>query len=478
MTAGVGDGLGRCSASSAEIVRRTPSGPIYGHLRRIHEVEPAGAEPHVDDDPVEDVGGVVPEHVLDGPQPLAVGAGTDAPASSVRYEAESSEPSAAEYPGTMNTSQIEALISRGDELGCLNLSEVSELTQELDLSDEEAQALADRLEARGIDVTDDCGREADGPTSYGNGELATMTGDTLQLFLRDIRRYPLLSAEEEIELAKRIERGDLEAKERMVNSNLRLVVSLAKKYQGHELSLLDLIQEGILGLIRAAEKFDWRKGYKFSTYATFWIRQAIQRGLANQGRTIRIPVHIGQRERKIARVERELAVKLERAPTDEEIAEAADITLRELEETRDAARTVTSLDRPVGEDEDTALGDLFASDEPEPSEEAEIALREEAVRNALENLSEQERRVIQLRYGINGDEPTPCARRAGSSGSRRSACGESSTRRSSGSPPRARSRASRRRLLGLRCIPLSGLGRRPAWRFHALPENGAGQAAG
>ena len=234
-----------------------------------------------------------------------------------------------------------------------------------------------------------------------------MTGDTLQLFLRDIRRYPLLSAEEEVELAKRIERGDLEAKERMVNSNLRLVVSLAKKYQGHELSLLDLIQEGILGLIRAAEKFDWRKGYKFSTYATFWIRQAIQRGLANQGRTIRIPVHIGQRERKIARVERELAVKLERAPTDEEVAQAADITLRELEETRDAARTVTSLDRPVGEDEDTAFGDLFASDAPEPSEEAEIALREEAVRDALENLSDQERRVIQLRYGINGDNPTP-----------------------------------------------------------------------
>ena len=136
-----------------------------------------------------------------------------------------------------------------------------------------------------------------------------MTGDTLQLFLRDIRRHPLLTADEEVELAKRIERGDLEAKERMVNSNLRLVVSLAKKYQGHELSLLDLIQEGILGLIRASEKFDWRKGYKFSTYATFWIRQAIQRGLANQGRTIRLPVHIGQRERKIARADRELSTQ-------------------------------------------------------------------------------------------------------------------------------------------------------------------------
>jgi RNA polymerase primary sigma factor len=307
----------------------------------------------------------------------------------------------------MSASQIEALIHRGDENGCVNLSELSELTQELDLSDEEAQTVADRLDARGIDVTDDCGREADGPPSYANGELTTMTGDALQLFLRDIRAHPLLTAEEEVELAKRIERGDLDAKERMVNSNLRLVVSLAKKYQGHELSLLDLIQEGILGLIRAAEKFDWRKGYKFSTYATFWVRQAIQRGLANQGRTIRIPVHIGQRERKIARVERELAVKLERAPTDEEVAEAADITLQELQETRDAARTVTSLERPIGEEGDTQLGDLFASDDPEPSEEVEIGLRQEAVRSALENLSERERSVIQLRFGINGDEPTP-----------------------------------------------------------------------
>jgi RNA polymerase primary sigma factor len=307
----------------------------------------------------------------------------------------------------MSASQIEALVERVEEQGCVDLSELSELTEGLELSDEEVQALGDRLEARGIDVTDDCGRKADGPPSYANGELTTMTGDALQLFLSDVRRHPLLSADEELELAKRIERGDLEAKERMINSNLRLVVSLAKKYQGHELSLLDLIQEGILGLIRAAEKFDWRKGYKFSTYATFWIRQAIQRGLANQGRTIRIPVHIGQRERKIARVERELAAKLDRAPTDEEIAEAAQITLQELAETREAARTVTSLERPVGEEGDTELGDLFASDEPEPSEEVEIGMRQEAVRSALQNLSDQERRVIQLRYGINGDEPTP-----------------------------------------------------------------------
>ena len=305
----------------------------------------------------------------------------------------------------MSTSPIDALVERGEDKGCVNLSEFSELTQEL--SDEEAQALADRLEARGVDVTDDCGRESEPGPSYAIDDLSVKTGDTLQLFLRDVRRHPLLTAEEEIELAKRIERGDLEAKERMVTSNLRLVVSLAKKYQGHELSLLDLIQEGILGLIRAAEKFDWRKGYKFSTYATFWIRQAIQRGLANQGRTIRLPVHIGQRERKISRAERELAVELERAPTDEEIAKRADISLKELEETREYSRTVTSLERPVGEEGDTELGDLLPSDAPEPVEEVEIGLRQEAVHRALENLSEQEQAVIRLRYGINGDSPTP-----------------------------------------------------------------------
>jgi len=305
----------------------------------------------------------------------------------------------------MSTSPLDALVERGEEPGCVNLSEFLEVVE--DLPEDEAQALADRLEARGIEVTDDCGRASEPGPSYALDELSVMTGEALQLFLRDIRRHSLLTAAQEIELAKRIERGDLKAKERMVNSNLRLVVSLAKKYQGHELSLLDLIQEGILGLIRAAEKFDWRKGYKFSTYATFWIRQAIQRGLANQGRTIRLPVHIGQRERKIARMERELAVELERMPTDEELAKAAGISLRELQETREFSRTVTSLERPVGAEGDTELGELLPSDAPEPVDEVEIGLRQEAVHRALENLSEQEQQVIRLRYGINGDEPTP-----------------------------------------------------------------------
>jgi RNA polymerase primary sigma factor len=227
------------------------------------------------------------------------------------------------------------------------------------------------------------------------------------LFLQEVRRWPLLTREEEIELAKRIERGDLEAKERLVNSNLRLVISNARRYQGHDVPLLDLIQEGILGLIRAAEKFDWRKGYKFSTYATFWIRQAIQRALDNRARTIRIPVHLGQRERKIGRAERELAVALGREPTDEEIAQAAELTVQEIQETREATRVVASLDRPVGEEEGTSLGSLLASEGRTPEEEVDIILREDALRRALERLPEREREVVKLRYGVGGDNPTP-----------------------------------------------------------------------
>ena len=303
-------------------------------------------------------------------------------------------------------SRLESLVSASEDAGCVELSRLSELVQELGLSDEEAQEAHDRIEARGLEIRDDCGREAEG-TRYDNGELADMTTDALGLFLREVRRHPLLSAEEEVELAKRIEQGDLDAKERMINSNLRLVVSLAKKYQGHELPLLDLIQEGIFGLIRAAEKFDWRRGYKFSTYATFWIRQAIQRGLANRARTIRIPVHIGQRQRKIARAERELSSRLGRDPTLAEIAEAAELTPEEVEETREVTRAITSIDRPVGEEGETALGDLLPSEERGPEEEVEIGLSEQTLRSAVERLPEDEQRVIRLRYGINGDEPTP-----------------------------------------------------------------------
>jgi RNA polymerase primary sigma factor len=303
--------------------------------------------------------------------------------------------------------EVIALVVRGEERGCVNLSELDELAQALDLLADDVDVIEELLESRGIDISDDCGRAAVEPTGFRNGELATATTDALQLFLNEIRRYPLLTAAEEIELAKRIEQGDLDAKERMINSNLRLVVSIAKKYQGQELSLLDLIQEGIFGLIRAAEKFDWRKGYKFSTYATFWIRQAIQRGLANKARTIRIPVHIGQRERKIVRAERELSARLGREPSDAEIAAAAELPLSQVEEVREAARTVTSLDRPVGEEGDTSLRDLLEGDSPPVDQEVELSLSEELLRRTVDELPETERHVIQLRYGIDGQDPQP-----------------------------------------------------------------------
>jgi RNA polymerase primary sigma factor len=303
--------------------------------------------------------------------------------------------------------RLERLLDRGEEIGCVNLSELSELVQELSLDDEQAQELHDRIEASGLSVTDDCGKSEGESTTYQNGDLASTTTDALQLFLNEVSRHPLLTAAEEVDLAKAIERGDLDAKERMINSNLRLVVSIAKKYQGNEMPLLDLIQEGILGLIRASEKFDWRKGYKFSTYATFWIRESIQRGLANKGRTIRLPVHIGQRERKVARAERELSAKLGRDPTDEEIAAVAEISVDDITELREAARTVTSLDKPVGSEEETGLGDLLPSDRPPTEEEVEISLREEALRSAIAKLPDQEQEVVRLRYGIDGDDPTP-----------------------------------------------------------------------
>jgi len=241
-------------------------------------------------------------------------------------------------------------------------------------------------------------------TSYLNGELAATTTDALSLFLREVRRHPLLTAAQEIELAKRIEHGDEAAKEQMVTSNLALVVSIAKRYPTDGMTLLDLIQEGIFGLIRAAEKFDWRKGFKFSTYATYWIRQAIQRGMEKKERTIRIPTNVLQRERRVQRAEKELAGRLGRPPTDEEVAAAADVTVGDLEALRDMARTVTSLDRPVGEGGETAFGDLLPWGGASPDEEVHVSLREEAVRRALGQLSSTEREVLELRYGLDGEE--------------------------------------------------------------------------
>jgi RNA polymerase primary sigma factor len=301
---------------------------------------------------------------------------------------------------------LQRLLEKGRREGCIELSELGSVVEELELDDADAQLLHEQLEARGIDLRDDCARNGVEATRYRNDDLATATTDALQLFLNEARRHPLLTKEEEVELSQAVERGDLEAKERLINSNLRLVVSNAKRYQGQGLPLLDLIQEGILGLIRASEKFDWRRGYKFSTYATFWIRQAIQRALEQKARTIRIPTELAQRERRIARIERELAATIGREPTDEEIAAATELDLEEFTRVRDAARTVTSLERPVGEEEGTELGQLLPSEGIGPDEEVNLALEEETLRRAVARLPEPEQQVVRLRYGINGDEAT------------------------------------------------------------------------
>jgi RNA polymerase primary sigma factor len=300
-----------------------------------------------------------------------------------------------------------ALIDRGEDRGCLELSEIDELAQALELEEADLSGLYEQLEARGIPLRDDCGRESAPAAPVDDAALAHVTTDTLQLFLNEIGRHRLLTPDEELELARRIERGDLTAKERMINANLRLVVSIAKKYQGSELTLLDLIQEGILGLIRAVEKFDWRRGYRFSTYATWWIRQAVERGMDAKARTIKLPINLVRAQRRVARAENVLALKLDRAPTDAEVAAEADISVADLHSLRDAARTVTSLDRPLGEEEDASFGDLLPADAPGPEDVVHISLREQALRHALGELPERERTVLALRYGIDGGEPTP-----------------------------------------------------------------------
>jgi RNA polymerase primary sigma factor len=306
----------------------------------------------------------------------------------------------------MSYDELRALIDQGEEEGCVELSRFAELVQELAIEGEELSALYDELDARQIELADDCSHKTEDHSTYRNEELAALTTDSLQLFLNEAGRYRLLTASEEVELAKRIERGDKAAKDLMINSNLRLVVSIAKRYQGHGLSLLDLIQEGIIGLIRAAEKFDWRRGYKFSTYATWWIRQAVQRGVANKARTIRMPVHIVEREQKIARAERELVLELERPPTEEEIARKAKLPLKQVREVRAAARAVASLDKTVGDEGDTAFGELVAHDAQDIEEEVTISLGENALHRAVEMLPDREKLVIKLRYGLNGD-PDP-----------------------------------------------------------------------
>jgi RNA polymerase primary sigma factor len=310
--------------------------------------------------------------------------------------------------------ELTVLLEAGRDDGCVSDEELSRAVEQLELDQDQVEQIVERFHSENVEINDDCGHRDTPPTAVRNDDLAAYTTDSLQLFLNEAGRYPLLTAAEEVELSKRIESGDLDAKNRMINSNLRLVVSIAKKYQGvGELSLLDLIQEGMFGLIRAAEKFDWRKGFRFSTYATLWIRQAIGRALDERGRTIRLPINVAQRERKIANAERNLKTQLGRAPTLEEIAERAEVTPAQVQEIREVARKVTSLERPLGDDGESELGDLLPGREPPPEEEVEVTLRDAAVRDVVASLPDREREVIQMRFGLNGDRDPVSVRETG-----------------------------------------------------------------
>jgi RNA polymerase primary sigma factor len=302
----------------------------------------------------------------------------------------------------LRTEEIQQQLEAAEQAGSMRALEVAEIVEAHELDPLEQDALYRELEQRAIEVVEAPVEEPLPPPPPTPQETTT---DALQLFLREAGRHHLLTAAQEVELAKKIERGDMEAKQHMIQANLRLVVSIAKNYRNQGLPFLDLIQEGTLGLIRAVEKFDWRRGFKFSTYATWWIRQAVARALADKARTIRMPVHIVERLQKMNRAERTLWTQLGREPTLEEIAEEASLPLQQALEVRAAARASTSLDQPVGETEDAVFGDFVAGDGPLPEEEVEVSLRSQALKEALEALSEREREVVVLRYGLADSEP-------------------------------------------------------------------------
>jgi RNA polymerase primary sigma factor len=294
-----------------------------------------------------------------------------------------------------------SLVENAEERGYVEPAELEALALELDLSEEEVADFTHELEAIGLEIGAPI-EEID------EVELAAEpvhgAGDSLQLFLADVGRHKLLTASEEVTLAKLIEKGDLVAKRKMIESNLRLVVSIAKGYRGLGVPFLDLIQEGTLGLNRAVEKFDWRRGFKFSTYATWWIRQSVQRAVANNARTIRVPVHVVERQQKLGRAARRLEVELGRDATKEELAEATGLPIQHVDEALGAASASVSLNQTVGADDEGELGDLFADREAaDPFDEAEESLRKQGVRKALAALPERERRILELRFGFEGD---------------------------------------------------------------------------
>jgi RNA polymerase primary sigma factor len=304
----------------------------------------------------------------------------------------------------LRNDELQQLLDTAEQAGSLKATALADVLETHELDALEQDALYRELDRRGIEVIVDEQKDEEPPPAPATAPQETTT-DALQLFLREAGRHALLTAAQEVELAKKIEKGDGRAKQLMIQSNLRLVVSIAKNYRNQGLPFLDLIQEGTLGLIRAVEKFDWRRGFKFSTYATWWIRQAVARALADKARTIRMPVHIVERLQKMNRAERTLWTQLGREPTLDEIADEASLPLQQAIEVRAAARASTSLDQPVGEADDAVFGDFVAGEGPLPEEQVELSLRSQAIKEALEALSERERQVVVLRYGLTDAEP-------------------------------------------------------------------------
>src|SRR5690349_21950049 len=304
----------------------------------------------------------------------------------------------------LETDEAKGLLEAGREAGSLSTDEIALALGELELDAAQIDDFYHALEELQIEVVDTAGEAATEAAPV--RETREVTTDSLQLFLKDIGKVDLLTAAQEVELAKRIERGEHRAKQEMVEANLRLVVSIAKKYRNQGLPFLDLIQEGTIGLVRAAEKFDYRRGFKFSTYATWWIRQAVARALADKGRTIRMPVHVVEKLNKILRTERKLRAERGREPSSAEIALDLEMSVEEVESIRRTSQAPVSLEKPVGDEEESEFGQ-FIEDEhtPLPDEAADTAFRAEALAKCLGSLSYRERRVLELRYGLNGEQP-------------------------------------------------------------------------
>jgi RNA polymerase primary sigma factor len=306
--------------------------------------------------------------------------------------------------------RVRLFVEAGQERGVVYEDDLDVLVHELELDDADVHELRASLDELGVELVqarapDEDAGELEQPVAT-EAETPTAMPSSLDLYLREIAKNPLLTKQDEVRLAKLVEQGDAEAKERMIESNLRLVVSIAKHYRGNGLPFVDLIQEGTLGLVRAVEKFDWRRDLKFSTYATWWIRQAVQRAVANQSRTIRLPVHIGDRVRRVERTRRTLEAKLGREPTDEEIAVAAGIETEQVGEAAEFARVTTSLHQRIGEDGDSELSEILADENAEsPEETADATLRRDSLLRALDRLPERKRQIIELRFGLDGGEP-------------------------------------------------------------------------